>query len=129
MNEDQKKDSPINEVEEKLKETLLKKFKESEQWTQEREEELLREFEDRKKINEVINKIEENAKKDISFLLENARHPGETNEEYVIRRKLRNQFEKERKRGYLFHKSNEFVPEGKIYKRKGITYYKVKHEN
>jgi len=30
-------------------------------------------------------------------------------------------FESEaRKRGYLFHKSNEFVPEGKIYKRKNM---------
>ena len=129
MSEDQKKGSPINEVEEKLKETILKKFRASEQWTQEKEEELLREFENRKTINEVINKIEENSKKDVSYLLENARHPGETNEEYAIRRRLRNQFERERKRGYLFHKSNEFIPEGKIFKRKGITYYKIKHEN
>lgn len=122
-------ESPMDKLEERTKNTILKKFRESEDWTQEKEDEILKEFERREAINKIINKIEENAKANISYLLENARHPEETNDEYAIRRTLRSRFEKERKRGYLFHVSSKTEFNLDTYQKKGITYYKPKTEN
>ena len=86
------------------------------------------EIEEFKRIQNLIKSLEEKSKEDISFLLENSRHDNEDNEQYSIRKKLRAQFKKQIKKGYLFHRSKYLEPvkvedlEKPVYQTRTSTY-------
>lgn len=122
-------ENKINKLQDKTRENILKRLREDENWNEDKEKEIQEEFKRQDEIRNIVDKIEERAKENISYLLENGRHEGEDNLSYALRKKLRSKFERERKRGYLFHISRDYDFNLKTFAKKGKTYYKPEHEN